>query len=102
MAEDITRDINSLELGDEPSPEKKPTPRDELEATILSLVERGRRLHDEVETYVAAVLEKQKVGKVYNPVEYVISNESCTLSSIRQAMFSSLIVHNVIEKPKTH
>ncbi|USP81859.1 uncharacterized protein yc1106_09133 [Curvularia clavata] len=71
MAEDITREINHLDLEDESPPEKKPTPRAELEATIQSLVERGKQLHDEVETYVAAVLEKQKVGKVHNPVEYI-------------------------------
>lgn len=41
-----------------------------LEATIEGLVKRGKLLHDEVETYVAAVLEKQKLGKVYHPVEY--------------------------------
>ncbi|KAL6151715.1 hypothetical protein ACJQWK_10241 [Exserohilum turcicum] len=70
MTDDITRDMHNLDLEHEPAPEKVPTPRAELEATIQSLVERGKRLHDEVETYVAAVLEKQKVGKVYNPVEY--------------------------------
>lgn len=88
MAEDITRDINNLDLEDESPPEKKPTPRAELEATIQSLVERGKCLHDEVETYVAAVLEKQKVGKVYNPVEYVTSEDSDTVRIIRPIGFS--------------
>lgn len=102
MAEEITRGFNSLEVGDEAPPEKQPTSRAELEATIQSLVERGKRLHDEVETYVAAVLEKQKVGKVHNPVEYVTLNESCILCSIQQSMFSRSIIHNVIEALQTH
>lgn len=72
MAESITKEIDNLNLGDDQTRDKTPTPRAELEATIQGLVERGKRLHDEVETYVAAVLEKQKVGKVHNPVEYVI------------------------------
>ena len=42
----------------------------DLEATIQALVERGRILHEEVETYVAAALAKQKVAKGQNPVEY--------------------------------
>ncbi|EUC32526.1 hypothetical protein COCCADRAFT_5790 [Bipolaris zeicola 26-R-13] len=70
MAESITKEIDNLNLGDDQTRDKTPTPRAELEATIQGLVERGKRLHDEVETYVAAVLEKQKVGKVHNPVEY--------------------------------
>lgn len=69
MAENIAREIDSLNLGHDHTPDKTPTPRAELEATIQGLVERGKHLHDEVETYVAAVLEKQKVGKVHNPVE---------------------------------
>ncbi|KAF2276411.1 uncharacterized protein EI97DRAFT_38680 [Westerdykella ornata] len=38
--------------------------------TIDDLVNRCRTLHDEVETYVAAVEEKQKQSKTHHPVEY--------------------------------
>ncbi|KAI4652688.1 uncharacterized protein J4E79_008995 [Alternaria viburni] len=70
MAEAITQNFSQIDLGEEPADGKMPTPKAELEATIQELVARGNHLNDEVETYIAAVLEKQKVGKVYNPVEY--------------------------------
>jgi hypothetical protein len=82
MAENITKEIDDLDLSHDPTPEKAPTPRAELEATVQSLVERGKHLHDEVETYVTAVLEKQKVGKVHNPVEYVTLDKSDALAGI--------------------
>ena len=65
----MTQDFGKMEL--EAENDKMPTPRAELEATIQGLVARGNHLNNEVETYIAAVLKKQKVGKVYNPVEYV-------------------------------
>jgi hypothetical protein len=71
MADSITQELGNLELQTESSNDKMPTPRAELEATIQGLVARGDHLNNEVETYIAAVLEKQKIGKVYNPVEYV-------------------------------
>ncbi|KAF1831901.1 hypothetical protein BDW02DRAFT_504194 [Decorospora gaudefroyi] len=70
MADSISQHISSLDVNTETNSNKTPTSRIELEATIRGLVERGKRLHDEVETYVSAVLEKQKAGKVYHPVEY--------------------------------
>ncbi|KAH6876281.1 hypothetical protein BKA58DRAFT_400382 [Alternaria rosae] len=71
MAESITQDFSQIGLGkEEPADGKMPIPRAELEVTIQELVARGNHLNDEVETYIAAVLEKQKVGKVYNPVEF--------------------------------
>ena len=69
MTENISRDLSSLDL-DAETTSRNNDPSADLEATIQGLVERGKLLHDEVETYVAAVLAKQKVGKVYNPVEY--------------------------------
>jgi hypothetical protein len=69
MAESITQDFSNMEL--DKKQDKMPTPRAELETTIQGLVARGKHLNDEVEAYIAAVLGKQKVGKVYNPVEYV-------------------------------
>lgn len=41
-----------------------------IAATIQGLIDRCRTLYDEVETYVAAVEEKQKLNKVQCPVEY--------------------------------
>lgn len=101
MTDDITRDMHNLDLEHEPAPEKVPTPRAELEATIQSLVERGKRLHDEVETYVAAVLEKQKVGKVYNPVEYVTPEE---IGILRGTSIASLInpPHHLVHAASEH
>jgi hypothetical protein len=71
MADSITQELGKLEVETASDDEKKPTPRAELETTIQGLVARGNHLNNEVESYIAAVLEKQKVGKVYNPVEYV-------------------------------
>ncbi|KAH9878022.1 hypothetical protein J1614_003239 [Plenodomus biglobosus] len=65
----ISSKIQNLELGQTPTRENSDSTED-LQTTIQGLVERGNLLHEEVETYVAAVLEKQKIGKVYNPVEY--------------------------------
>jgi hypothetical protein len=68
MADATTHELGNLNL--ESDTTHGATPRAELEATIAGLIERGKTLNDEVEAYVSAVLEKQKVGKVYNPVEY--------------------------------
>ncbi|KAF2126416.1 hypothetical protein P153DRAFT_369137 [Dothidotthia symphoricarpi CBS 119687] len=42
----------------------------DIEGTIHSLIDRCKTLYEEVETYVAAVEEKQKLTKVQQPVEY--------------------------------
>jgi len=69
MADSVSSNLSKLSLATTSvSDEKKVT--DDLQNTIRGLVGRGKLLHEEVETYVAAVLEKQKLGKVYNPVEY--------------------------------
>ncbi|KAF1943729.1 hypothetical protein EJ02DRAFT_372847 [Clathrospora elynae] len=65
MAGAITQNLGSLHLEEDST-----APRPELEATIQGLIERGKHLHNEVEAYVEAVLAKQKIGKVYSPVEY--------------------------------
>lgn len=70
MADSIRENLGNLKLEPETANDKTPTSRAELEATVQSLVKRGQILHSEVETYVSAVLEKQKVGKVQHPVEY--------------------------------
>ncbi|KAL1798052.1 hypothetical protein ACET3X_004658 [Alternaria dauci] len=69
MEDSVSQDLGNMKLGEE-NDNNMPTPRAELEATIQGLVARGNHLNNEVETYIAAVLEKQKVGKVYHPVEY--------------------------------
>jgi hypothetical protein len=68
MTESIATGLDGLDL-DAENNANTPTPKDELDATIQALVGRGKHLHDEVETYVAAVIEKQNVRKVYEPVE---------------------------------
>jgi hypothetical protein len=42
----------------------------QLQSTIDDLIKRCKALHDEVETYVAAVDTNQKLARVQNPVEY--------------------------------
>ena len=74
MNESVSQDFGNMKLEEKTDSDKMPTPRAELEITIQGLVARGNHLNNEVETYIAAVLEKQKVGKVYNPVEYVQSS----------------------------
>ncbi|EFQ88656.1 hypothetical protein CFE70_002837 [Pyrenophora teres f. teres 0-1] len=70
MPDSLSEHVGNLRLEADAANDKTPTSRTELEATIQSLVKRGQSLHSEVETYVSAVLEKQKVGKVQHPVEY--------------------------------
>ncbi|KAG9191426.1 hypothetical protein G6011_09514 [Alternaria panax] len=71
MADSVAQDFGNMNLDKEKEvDDKRPTPRAELEVTIQGLVARGNHLNNEVETYIAAVLEKQRFGKVYNPVEY--------------------------------
>ncbi|KAJ4982829.1 hypothetical protein SVAN01_11677 [Stagonosporopsis vannaccii] len=41
-----------------------------LEATVQDLIHRCKTLYEEVETYVEAVIERQKVTRVQHPVEY--------------------------------
>jgi hypothetical protein len=74
MNDSVAQDLGNMKLEEKTDYDKMPTPRAELEITIQGLVARGNHLNNEVETYIAAVLEKQKVGKVYNPVEYVQSS----------------------------
>ncbi|RMZ71398.1 Aspartate aminotransferase [Pyrenophora seminiperda CCB06] len=70
MADSTSSDLANIKLEPDTEPNKTPTSRAELEATIQTLITRGQNLHSEVETYVSAVLEKQKAGKVRHPVEY--------------------------------
>ncbi|KAF1847260.1 uncharacterized protein K460DRAFT_363361 [Cucurbitaria berberidis CBS 394.84] len=69
MTESISSILSNLDLDTDATSVSNDSTTD-LEATIQALVERGKILHDEVETYVAAVLAKQKTAKFQNPVEY--------------------------------
>ncbi|KAH6642327.1 hypothetical protein C7974DRAFT_99371 [Boeremia exigua] len=42
----------------------------DLEATVQDLIHRCQTLYEEVETYVEAVIERQKITRVHHPVEY--------------------------------
>lgn len=43
---------------------------DNLDATVQDLINRCKTLYEEVETYIEAVIERQKVTRVQHPVEY--------------------------------
>jgi hypothetical protein len=67
MTESISTDFGNLDLeGDTTSVSDNA----DLEATIQGLIDRCNTLYDEVETYVAAVIVKQKQTRVQHPVEY--------------------------------
>lgn len=69
MADSISTNLDNLTLDANGTCEKNGHPED-LQATIQQLVERGRIFHEEVETYVSAVLEKQKLSRNQTVVEY--------------------------------
>lgn len=68
MADSIATDLNSLDL--DKSATSVTSSNHNLEVTIEGLIERCNTLYDEVETYVAAVIAKQKQTRVQHPVEY--------------------------------
>ncbi|KAF2825636.1 hypothetical protein CC86DRAFT_370588 [Ophiobolus disseminans] len=78
MPESITTDFRSLALSTDATSVTQLDVKDtnatnstaELEATIENLIHRCSTLSDEVETYVAAVVAKQKQTRVQHPVEY--------------------------------
>ncbi|KAF2997069.1 hypothetical protein E8E13_002232 [Curvularia kusanoi] len=43
---------------------------EDLDATVQDLINRCKTLYDEVEVYVEAVIERQKITRVQHPVEY--------------------------------
>lgn len=68
MATSIATDFSNLDLGTPSTSATNNNPN--LEATIESLIDRCKTLYEEVETYVAAVITKQKQTRVQHPVEY--------------------------------
>ncbi|KAL6704291.1 hypothetical protein ACN47E_008355 [Coniothyrium glycines] len=69
MTDSMITDLDGLTINDRAVSDKNDT-ADDLQATIQGLIERGRIFHEEVEAYVAAVQEKQKMSRNQNPVEY--------------------------------
>ena len=78
MTKSITTDLRSLGLETDATSITEFDTKDtgafnstvDLEVTIEGLIDRCKTLSDEVETYVAAVIAKQKQTRVQHPVEY--------------------------------
>ncbi|KAL5113564.1 hypothetical protein ACEQ8H_008573, partial [Pleosporales sp. CAS-2024a] len=70
MTDSITRDFSHLDLEFETRPTSVADSTTDVEVTVQNLIHRCTTLHDEVETYVAAVIAKQKQTRVQHPVEY--------------------------------
>jgi hypothetical protein len=68
MADSIAQGLSNLSVnGDKPT---STTQKDDMQAAIAALFERGQRMNDEMELFVSAVIEKEKVAKRFAPVEY--------------------------------
>ena len=74
MADSISSDFSKLELETDAtsitSYNLNSQNGDDLDATVQDLIKRCKTLYEEVEIYVEAVLERQKVTRVHHPVEY--------------------------------
>jgi hypothetical protein len=67
MTDSITTDFSNMDLEtDATSVSDQP----DLETTIQGLIDRCKTMYDEVETYAAAVIAKQKQTRAQHPVEY--------------------------------
>ncbi|KAF1921642.1 hypothetical protein BDU57DRAFT_510560 [Ampelomyces quisqualis] len=67
MAESITTDLSNLDLETDATSLSGSV---DVEVTVQNLIDRCKSLYDEVETYVAAVVAKQKLTRAQHPVEY--------------------------------
>ncbi|KAH8722463.1 hypothetical protein GQ44DRAFT_622548 [Phaeosphaeriaceae sp. PMI808] len=67
MTESISTDFSNLDLEIDATSVSSTI---DLKVTIQDLINRCIALHNEVETYIAAVTSKQKQTRVQNPVEY--------------------------------
>ncbi|KAF2794279.1 hypothetical protein K505DRAFT_275421 [Melanomma pulvis-pyrius CBS 109.77] len=63
MAHSLASSMGEMDIDSEARSE-------DLKATVQDLVDRCKRLHDEVEVYISAVNANQKLAKIQNPVEY--------------------------------
>jgi hypothetical protein len=70
MTDSITNDFSAMDLETETEATSVAGSNVYLEITIQNLIDRCTTLYDEVETYVAAVIAKQKQTRVQHPVEY--------------------------------
>jgi len=70
MTESVTTDFSAMDLGTETEATSVADSTVTLEITIQNLIDRCTNLHEEVETYVTAVIAKQKHTKAQHSVEY--------------------------------
>ena len=111
MTDSISTDFSKLDLeSDTNSISNISTSNngEDLEATVQGLIQRCKTLYEEVEAYVEAVIERQKVTRVQHPVEYrnlrndfknelaflkKIANSSMTEEKIRHYIVSSNLTY---------
>lgn len=111
MTDSISTDFSNLDLeSDTNSLSNISTSNngEDLEATVQGLIQRCKTLYEEVEAYVEAVIERQKVTRVQHPVEYrnlrndfknelaflkKIANSSMTEEKIRHYIVSSNLTY---------
>lgn len=111
MTDSISTDFSNLDLeSDTNSISNVSTSNngEDLEATVQGLIQRCKTLYEEVEAYVEAVIERQKVTRVQHPVEYrnlrndfknelaflkKIANSSMTEEKIRHYIVSSNLTY---------
>ncbi|KAL1598458.1 hypothetical protein SLS59_006742 [Nothophoma quercina] len=111
MTDSISTDFSNLDLeSDTNSISNISTSNngEDLEATVQGLIQRCKTLYEEVEAYVEAVIERQKVTRVQHPVEYrnlrndfknelaflkKIANSSMTEEKIRHYIVSSNLTY---------
>lgn len=67
MADSMTTDFSNMDLDTDATSVSGGI---DLDVTVQNLIDRCKTLYDEVETYVAAVVAKQKQTRVQHPVEY--------------------------------
>lgn len=73
MTESISSSFSNLDLDDATNVSNYSTTSDDgedLEATVQDLIYRCNTLYKEVEAYIEAVIERQRVTRVQHPVEY--------------------------------
>jgi hypothetical protein len=112
MTDSISTDFSNLNLETDATNASNLSSNDnngeDLNTTVQDLIERCRTLYEEVEAYVDAVIERQKVTRVQHPVEYrnlrndfknelaflrKIGNSSMTEEKIRHYIVSSNLTY---------
>lgn len=81
---------------------------EDIDAIVQSLISRCKNLYDEVEAYVEAVIERQKITRVQSPVEYRnlrndFKNELAFLNKIAtSSMSEEKIRHYIVSSNLTY